>query len=317
MFVSQINIKEFRGIKECKEPIELSKFTVVLGRNNSGKSTLLEALSLLPHPLADDPLYRNVKIDILSGLHSGKPLIYKYAGVAEIEYFVDSRVLKFEIPVRSEGSIKIFLENVKVSTLTEIADKMQWEGEPAKFVLFIPNDTGVLNELKDRIRNMWDLIVKLEAHTSVVRYINECIDETYTEILEEGTSVRKEAESPYYIKLEDLGDGVEKAIKVMLFFEAIKPKLILWDDFEASAHPSLIKILLKWLSEKDWQVVLSTHSIDVLYNLLEVKPKDLKVLQLRRTPEDILLHKSLSLEELESLIEGNLDPRFLVDALSL
>jgi len=303
MFVSQINIKEFRGIKECKEPIELSKFTVVIGRNNSGKSTLLEALSLLPHPLVTDPLYENKKIDVLSGLHSGKPLIYKYAGVAEIEYFVDSRVLKFEIPV---GSDKI-----------EIADKMQWEGEPAKFVLFIPNDTRVLNELKDRIRNMWDLIVKLEAHTSVVRYINECIDETYTEILEEGTSVRKEAKSPYYIKLEDLGDGVEKAIKVMLFFEAIKPKLILWDNFEASAHPSLIKILLKWLSEKDWQVVLSTHSIDVLYNLLEVKPKDLKVLQLRRTPEDILLHKSLSLEELESLIEGNLDPRFLVDALSL
>jgi AAA15 family ATPase/GTPase len=213
--------------------------------------------------------------------------------------------------------IEVFVEDVRVSSLTAIADKMGWKEEPTKFVLFTPNDTSTLNDLKDRIRKMWDLIVKLEANTSVVKHINECIDETYTEIFEEGTSVRKEAKSPYYIKLEDLGDGIEKAIKVMLFFEAIKPKLVLWDDFEASAHPSLIKILLKWLSEKDWQVVLSTHSIDVLYKLLEVKPEDLKVLQLRRTPEDTLLHKSLSLEELENLIEGNLDPRLLVDALSL
>ena len=137
----------------------------------------------MPHPLVIDPLYESMKIGILSKLHSRKPLIYKYAGVAEIEYSVDSKVLKFEIPVR-EDNIKVFLENVNVSMLmlTEIADKMQWEGEPAKFVLFIPNNTGVLNELKNRIRNMWDLIVKLEAHTSVVRYINECIDETYCDI---------------------------------------------------------------------------------------------------------------------------------------
>jgi len=315
MFVSQIDIKEFRGIRECREPIKLSKFTVLIGRNNSGKSTVLEALSLLPHSLSTDSLYGTRRIDILDNLHSGKPLVYKYAGVAELNYLLDRKQFKFKIP-ENKNEATVSVEGT-ILTPTQVAESMKWV-EIEKLVLFIPNDTEILTKLRNRIEELWDLIVKLGAHISVVKHINDCIDEAYTEIFfEKRISVRKEAEKPYYIRLEDLGDGIEKAIKVMLFLEAMKPKLILWDDFEASAHPTLIEMLLKWLSERDWQVVLSTHSIDVLYRLLEVKPDDLTVLQLRRTPDDVLLHKSLSLEELESLIEANLDPRLLVDALSL
>ena len=46
-FISKIDIKEFRGIKSCNTSIKLSKFNVLIGKNNSGKSSLLEALYLL------------------------------------------------------------------------------------------------------------------------------------------------------------------------------------------------------------------------------------------------------------------------------
>ncbi|MDF2956652.1 MAG: hypothetical protein OD814_000274 [Candidatus Alkanophagales archaeon MCA70_species_1] len=46
MFVSQVNIREFRGIRSCKKPLEFSKFTVLVGRNNSGNPFFLEKLSL-------------------------------------------------------------------------------------------------------------------------------------------------------------------------------------------------------------------------------------------------------------------------------
>ena len=58
-------------------------------------------------------------------------------------------------------------------------------------------------------------------------------------------------------------------------------------------------------------------SIDVLYELLEVKPKDAKVLQIKKTADDTLHHSSLTLDELEDLIDANSDPRLLVDALAL
>jgi len=99
--------------------------------------------------------------------------------------------------------------------------------------------------------------------------------------------------------------------------EVLKPELVLWDDFEVFAHPSLIKSLLKWLAEGDWQVVLTTHSIDVLYELLDVKPGDLSVLQLAKTDDDVLIYEKLTFDDLEDLFLANQDPRLLSDLLAL
>jgi hypothetical protein len=62
---------------------------------------------------------------------------------------------------------------------------------------------------------------------------------------------------------------------------------------------------------------MSTHSIDVLTSLLEVRPKDAKVIQLKKTNDDILLHEDLTIEQLEDVIETSQDPRRLVDSLKL
>jgi len=36
-FISEIDVRELRGIKRCNDPIKLSKFNVLIGKNNSGK----------------------------------------------------------------------------------------------------------------------------------------------------------------------------------------------------------------------------------------------------------------------------------------
>jgi hypothetical protein len=62
---------------------------------------------------------------------------------------------------------------------------------------------------------------------------------------------------------------------------------------------------------------MTTHSIDVLTSLLEVRPKDAKVIQLKKTNDDILLHEDLTIGQLEDVIETSQDPRRLVDSLKL
>jgi AAA15 family ATPase/GTPase len=165
--------------------------------------------------------------------------------------------------------------------------------------------------------------MKQGSHVKVAKIISECVDDRFTDIYLDTMQIRKELsdENVFYIHIDDLGDGIKKAVRVMLSVEALKPKLVLWDDFEVFAHPSLIESLLKWLIEGDWQVVLTTHSIDVLYELLNVKeminPEDITILQLAKTNDDVLIYERLTIDELEDLFLANQDPRRLTDLLTL
>ncbi|MGB9683987.1 MAG: AAA family ATPase [Candidatus Bathyarchaeales archaeon] len=332
MFIHQLDLEEFRGVKKCKEPIKLSKFNILIGRNNSGKSTILGALSLLPIP-SDylEPIVSAYRIDFLKGLIGGaSSLVYAYSGEAKLTYKINNSSWKIEINEKGQTE-KIVIGNKTVNLppyniIDEISSSLEVKRDVKniqRLVFFIPNSTGFIKTLIENLRRdeYWNFVTKQRAHFEVASQISQCVDDKYTEILmgKDGLYARKEfpKTGPLYIKLEDLGDGTEKAIAIMLFVNAFKPDVVLWDDFETTAHPTLIRMLLNWLGEGRWQVVLSTHSIDVLDRLLEVKPKDAKVIQLKKTAEDILLHKELSLEELEAIMEANQDPRLLVDALQL
>ena len=51
--ITKLSIKNFRGIGEGE--LELAPLTILLGGNNSGKSTILEALFLAPNPFRSVP----------------------------------------------------------------------------------------------------------------------------------------------------------------------------------------------------------------------------------------------------------------------
>ena len=99
MFVRSLNIKEFRGIKECATALKFSNFTVLIGKNNAGKSAILEALSLLPDPNINDYITRTSKINSLQNLHQGsrKALLYLYAGTSDLQFGIRSSSALIEI----------------------------------------------------------------------------------------------------------------------------------------------------------------------------------------------------------------------------
>jgi predicted ATPase len=341
VFVSSLDLKEFRGIKEIQEPLELTKFNVLLGRNNSGKSAILHALSLLPHPRLELPMC--LKINYLPPMASPKATdilkwekrkgifdyllggsdsaIYRYAGTAVLDFLVKGKSCQVKISRREP---EILVEGKRI----DIADWLKQlgiEGERGKdAVAFVPNDSTFFQSLKVNSKQNWSIVEKSGAHYWIVRdIINKSVNETFTEVnpREDGLYVRKEVNGgvPFYVKVRDLGDGVKKILSVLLWLETSSPELVLWDDFEASVHPTLIKLVLEWLMKKDWQVVLTTHSIDTLLKLLELDTgsKDSSIILLQKTPEDILLHKRHSLEELENFVIANQDPRLLSDLLKL
>ena len=302
---------------------------------------MLEALSLFPRPDYYVPYSNLKKLDLIASLHAGiSSIVYGYSGFATIEYGIEGQYWDFQID--ENGGIRNFripnfdkdaltadpfriVERLLKDRLKSTSDSSLYDGEKiSRLVFFIPNDTSFMNELSTRTSDTrsQNMIVKSGAHARVVKeLINKCIDDKYTEILMISPPLRARKEradgQPLYINVKDLGDGVEKVAITTLWLDAINPALVLWDDFEGSAHPSLIKELLKWLSKKKWQVVLATHSIDVLNSLVEVGPKDTRIIQLKKTNEDILYHANFSLGELEDILDSSQDPRMMIDTLKL
>lgn len=320
VYVTELDLREFRGIKELKEPIKFKKFNVLVGRNNSCKTAVLQALSILPHPNSGQPSNLNIggneKIHLLRKLVGGnRSLIYKYSGKASLTYEVLE--LRYVVEFSEDGNVITRIENNSVS-IGGILSKLGMRAEEAKdWVLFIPNDSEFVSIVESRLFGEWPRVVKSRSHVKIAReIINPTIDEFFTEIIKEEVElkVRKEVEGePYYIAVGDLGSGVYKALCISLFISVTNPKIIIWDDFEAAAHPSLLRKLLEWLSQNDWQVFLATHSIDTLNELAEIKPKDAQIIQIKKTAEDVLTHKTLTIGELSDLLNSGIDPRLLVD----
>jgi len=90
---------------------------------------------------------------------------------------------------------------------------------------------------------------------------------------------------------------------------------VLWDDIEVAMHPSLMDTLLKWLADSNRQIVIATHSFDVLRSLTLIEPRDAKVILLRKDDNDVIHHKSLETDELEEILEKGIDPRAVIESL--
>lgn len=321
----------------------------MIGRNNTGKSAILEALFLFPNP--EDSVLGYSKLHFVRDLlHSGESLTYGYWGDAKIqytfEYYWDDYPLlcEYEIVIgeriisrlsnfkkvksddkkdtekfSEEEFVKILNEAIRRwdETKKEIKEKIE-KSENTTFL--IPSNISLIKEFDHKIASERNKLMKQGSHVKVAKLISKCIEDEFTEIYLDTMKLRKKLpdENAFYIHLDDLGDGIKKAVRVMLLLEAVKPKIVLWDDFEIFAHPSLIETLLKWLTEEDWQVVLSTHSIDVLYALLNIKHReDVTIIQLAKTANDVLTFEKLTLDDLEDLIMANHDPRKVVDLLTL
>ncbi len=328
-YIESIYVEGFRGIRKLKEPIRLTRFNVVIGRNNTGKTSLLEALYIMPTPWEGylDPMIGSERQHIIARLHGGHPsLIYAYSGLAQLQYKIINATIKISL---SEGRLhNVLFNDQEVDNYDKykklLAETLNLNEEQVSyFTLFIPNDTVYLRDLYTRILNKWDYLVKHGLHRKIVsELINPVVYDVFTEVLiERGQlKLRKEISEdigPLYIHIADQGDGIERICLVALALEYAKPGLILWDDIEVAAHPGLIEGVIRWLASKEWQVVITTHSIDVLYTLTYVNPLDAQVILLRKTKDDIVEAKTFSLDEIEELLSKNIDLRKVADVLEL
>jgi len=114
--IKKLKLHNFRGIKNGE--IELDNLTILLGSNNSGKTTILEALFLAPNPLRDVPYSPSTAVTVLHELHKTLEsqgyafLLYKYASDEAIIQWNEQDYLKM---IATEN--EIYLETNKATRI--------------------------------------------------------------------------------------------------------------------------------------------------------------------------------------------------------
>jgi len=295
--IRQLVIKNFRGIKEGT--IELSPLTILLGANNSGKSTILEALFLAPNPFRTTPYHTGLygydsALITLYYLH--QTLDYKgytffahnyTSTLSEIEW--EEKDKKYIFKIINIGDNIYFYTNrqsprpleVKLGEVTyPCFGNVRSSGLEHTNVLHsdpFSNQTLLLNPSLSRpffefLRRNWAPLVNTGIMRKVAEDTSMLSPEKYIDLTME-PFIGGQLELYVYlqdgrrIRLGDLGAGIQSYVMARVLYEYVKPDVLLWDDIESHFNPRILRHLAEWFGDlvnDGRQVIVATHSLEAL-----------------------------------------------------
>ncbi len=338
--IDRLVLRNFRGI--VRGEVELAPLTILVGPNNSGKTTILEALALA-HGFR--PIFGNYDIqNILSYIHrtyaseSLDHLVYSYGarvsraliafrtreGVARaIVIDVHRDHLDFYLvdkPVNLEELLTIDREELRRSAGgKEIAHVHRFRGggtfSPIKVladVVIVRYD--LVHRFQDFLYSVWTDIANRGITSRVAEWVSQIAGEKYIDILAEpfggkptlylyrGDRAR--------VRVGDVGDGVKMLVLSRAVVEYVDPEIVLWDDVEAHMNPRALQLLALWLAELvdgGRQVVVTSHSLEAVTTIAELCDKATIVRLALENGE--LKTEYLSVEDVEKLKSLGIDVR--------
>lgn len=324
--ITKLSIKNFRGIGEGE--LELAPLTILLGGNNSGKSTILEALFLAPNPFRSVPYVIGVAsaVEVIHAMHKTLNsqgyafLLYNYtANQAEIECEVDGEdyVLLFnkedpDISVYTKSEEKrIHIGRMNMSTSSISGN------EPKTL---IDNTLLISSKLVKSgyqyLERNWASIINLGICKKVAEDVSGLVYDNYRDITIEPFLGGKLAiygflEDGRRIRLGDLGEGVQNYIIARILYELENPKVLLWDDIEAHLNPRMLLNIAGWffdIVEDDNQVIITTHSLEAVRTIVGINEENAAI-YLTSLEKGALKTKKLTLKEIEEFSEAGIDVR--------
>ena len=343
--IKNIEIHNFRGIKEAKIN-DFGRINVFFGKNNCGKSSLLEALFLatgisnpiLPISINSLRGYSRTKFEDLASDFYNQETSHPILLIAQ----TDTESREVEISLFQSNSKKVNLEEVTGSSNT-IADsfygirqEFRLNGSQFHSELIIPEDEK--NQAKVNIDQryqeplvaeyipsnypMVDYSKHLERlfankqETLVLKTLRE-IDSHIQGITLVGQQLMVDIgrECRYPINL--MGDGMRKLVALLANLYVRKGGVILIDEIDNGFHYSVMPILWKSIIDaaitNDIQIFATTHNMDSLKGLnrasKDMSFSDLSLYKLIGKQEGILAAIRYNTEQFSFTIEQELELR--------
>lgn len=248
--IDKLHIKNFLAFPELVVP-ELKQINLVAGKNTTGKTALLQAVSILYDDLRHESteeilISRNIRAKDIFNTKSVPDnyefvinhLQGKLAPYDTISYFyVDdqSRVLEV-VPSPLEDAV-----SVKLTSISQ----------------------------REELQGLWKKTALTELEIEVIDIVNTAmgLDIARLSILDSDIKVLLHGHK-HPVQIDSLGDGILRVLHIALSLVNSKNSLLLIDEIETHLHYSVIRKLWKIIFEHSvkWniQVVATTHSMDAI-----------------------------------------------------
>jgi len=294
--ITSFRIENFRGIKKL-ELNNLGQINVIAGKNNAGKSSVLEALSLFLAAFGGIQSVKNTLHEILIwrgwyGSQAIEDLFYTKANLAEIVGV--ERNVPWELMLKkgiaglnTSPTFKVTLRQLsKQSPKLDVGFQIHTLVDHnilSSFLLSSKFDSSLnfefITPLTLRKFGYVESLYSSAYEEKVVKKSIEILREAYPEV--EGFSPLFKANKwilhvetkygvyPYYL----MGEGFKNAMIISFLSSLLKGGYLLIDSAEAFHHPKSLRVMSKTLvrgaKENNVQVFLTTHSLELIDMLIK------------------------------------------------
>lgn len=323
--LTQLNIHNFRLFKQIE--IEgLRQINLFAGKNNSGKTALLEALrimeagedlSVMEYILQQRGQQTMQYWDAYDALFYRPELQSAPDGEASTIVINDFNLQRIKqdsshsnYSIHSRGKNRLNINHLRAN---QPLPQPLFPRDAAVFIPFGANDYFPLERL-------WESIVLTPKEDQVTQILRECILPTLVrlDVKPDRTLVRLNGEDKP-LPLKSLGDGAQRMLIIAVALVSAKDKLLLLDEIEAGLHYSVLEklweIIFRYAAQFNVQVFATTHSSDAIkaftYTLEKPENHDQGAffrLQANRQTGQIEAI-AYGIEELNLSLEANLEPR--------
>ena len=303
---SSVRVERLRGIKSA-DVKDLSRINVFFGKNNCGKSTLLESIFLLagqsnpslPVRINTARGYRDLRTssDVtieFYNLDASQPILIESTG-GESRHLEISLIrsnshtvnFKEEGMPRSKMSDAFFGVKLKFADdkSTEIIFKENSKHEEGKShpderyqerlnaSLISPRSASIANDIVDSLAT----IIANKQKESIISALRT-IEPKLVDLLVVGDNILVDIGQDRYLPIQVMGDGMWRILSTIVHIYECNHGIILIDEVDNGLHPSAMPQL--WQSifttaiENDVQVFITTHNIDSIKGLNNVITKN-------------------------------------------
>ncbi|MGX9275946.1 ATP-dependent nuclease [Pantoea ananatis] len=274
---------------------------LIVGPNNSGKSqTLRDIISLLTKDTPQNIVLKDIELNRTGNGNDLESYITKN-GLFDGDHYNIGPARIFHAFIRSWNQSKrldqlapLFIKNITAKDRLTICDQQQSisRGQPKtapQHILY--DDSKLMRKVSDIFKKAFNKSLLFDYRGGSVLPIHIANHDDFTELNDRVSDEYVEKLRRYPL-LDQQGDGIRSYAGILFETIAFKYDISLIDEPEAFLHPPQMRKLGQTLAEEvDGQLIVATHSSDIMRGFLEGTKGDLRIFRIQRSDSKNKIHE--------------------------